>query len=80
MAALVVQVAAMATRREHRALIAVLKDLAVLLDVSDVFDDKLFREYRLALKDLEEVCSGDSIDSYQEFLAGFRGGPEVRDS
>ena len=79
-AALVVQVEAMATGREHRALIAVLSDLAVLLDASDVFDDKLFREYRLALKDLEEVCGGDSSDSYSEFLKGLRGGAEVRDS
>ena len=78
--ALVVQVEAMATGREHRALIAVLSDLAALLDASDEVDDKMFREYRLALKDLGEVWSGDRVDSYQEFLAGFRGGPEVRDS
>ena len=79
-AALVVQVEAMATGREHRALVAVLSDLAVLLDASDVFDDKLFREYRLALKDLEEVCSGDSSDAYQDFVDGLRSGTKVRDS
>ena len=79
-AALVVQVEAMATGREHRALIAVLLDLAVLLDASDAFDDKLFREYRLALKDLEEVCSGDSSDAYQDFVEGLRSDTEVRDS
>jgi len=67
----------MATGREHRALVAVLMELAVLLDASDGFDDKLFREYRLALKDLEEVCGGDSSDSYSEFLAGLRGDTEV---
>ena len=80
MAALVVQVEAMATGREHRALVAVVSDLAALLDASDVFDDKMFREYRLALKDLEEVCSGDSTDPYRKFLEDLRSDTEVRDS
>ena len=79
-AALVVQVEAMATGREHRALVAVVKDLAALLDASDAFDDKLFREYRLALKDLEEVCSGDSTDPYRKWLEDLRSNTEVRDS
>ena len=79
-AALVVQVEAMATGREHRALVAVVSDLAALLDASDVFDDKMFREYRLALKDLEEVCSGDSSDAYQDWVEGLRSGSEIRDS
>ena len=55
-------VAALPTGPEHAALIAACQTLADQLDAAEAFDDKLWREYRLALKALMERAAGGTED------------------
>lgn len=60
-------VEALATGQEHGALIESCRSLAVLVDAVPAFDDKLWREYRLALKALmdrmPDAASSDDFDA-----------------
>lgn len=60
--ALEIQVEAMATGREHRALIEACRSLADRVDRARGFDDKAWREYRLALKELREAVVDGGTD------------------
>ncbi len=56
--ALEVSLTALAVYDEHKALVESARSLADMVDASDVFDDKLWREYRLALVNLMDAGSG----------------------
>lgn len=74
------QVEAMATGQEHRALVEAARSLADRVDglvEMDIFDDKAWREYRLALTSLREAV-GDGGSSEDDIVAELRA--EVRDS
>ena len=71
------QVEALATGREHRALVEVCRGLADRVDAEEGFDDALWREYRLNLKALREAVSGGGDDTF-DLVAELRA--EVRDS
>ena len=68
--ALARQVEAMATGPEHAAFIRYALGLARLIDASGVFDEKLWREYRLSLRALQESV-GDQFgpDELEELWA-----------
>lgn len=77
------QVEAMALGKEHRALVESCRALADRVDYLgsiEAFDDKAWREYRLALKALTEAVTDDSSspDSFEKWLSDSRG--EVRDT
>lgn len=77
------QVEAMATGREHRALVEACRAIADRIDELEArggFPDKAWREYRLALKELREAVTddGSSSDSIEEWITASRG--EVRDT
>lgn len=68
-------IGAMATSEEHAAHVQSLRMLAIRLDdVFDAgeFDDKAWREYRLALASLREATSGGGSDPYDDFLENVR--------
>lgn len=81
-AALETQIQAMATGPEHRALIHSCRALADVLDAqaeTAKFDDKAWREYRLALKGLREaVDDGGTPDPLSDWISASRG--EIRDT
>ena len=77
-AALETQVEAMATGPEHRALIQSCRTLADHVDSLDYFDDKAWREYRLALDALMEAVDDGGPDPYDNFIEGLRS--KVRDT
>ena len=66
------QVEAMATGPEHSALIEACRQLADTVDRADGFDDKLWREYRLALTLLQgglvDDGSGDDLGAILDEL------------
>lgn len=58
-------VAALTTGQEHGALIESCRSLADLVDTDPAFDDKLWREYRLALKALmDRMPDGAKDDDF----------------
>lgn len=67
----------MATGPEHRALVQSARSLAAVVDrheANDHFDDRVWREYRLALRRLDEVTADDAggSDSLDELAARLR--------
>lgn len=65
-------VEALATRQEDAALVELCRGLADELDRADGFDDRLWREYRFALKALLERASGGSSDGIDDELQCLR--------
>ena len=63
-AALETAVGQMATGPHHAALVELCRTLADTIDSADEFDDKAFREYRMALAKLMEAAGGgvDELD------------------
>jgi hypothetical protein len=61
-AALEIQIEAMATGREHRAQLQACRALADQVDAMRVYDEKVWREYRLALRDLREAVADGGTD------------------
>lgn len=55
---------AMATGPEHAALVELCRSLADTVDAAGYFDDKLWREYRMALRSLMERATGGSADDF----------------
>ena len=74
--ALEVQITAMQAASEHAALVESCRQLADVVDAqvaNSIFDDKAWREYRLALAELgKAVNAGDGSQSFQEFQASLR--------
>ena len=68
---------ALAVYDEHAALVESARSLAVAIDEADTFDDKLRREYRLALDALMEAGSGgvDELELEAERLRATVGHP-----
>lgn len=65
----------MTTGPEHAAMVQSVRALAARLDYLDgvgAFDDKAWREYRLAWSVLWEATKRDGTDPYDEFLKGLR--------
>lgn len=72
-AALEEQLKAMATGQEHRALAAACRHLADIVDALPAFDDKAWREYRLALEALGKAVNTDArAPSFEDLVAGLR--------
>lgn len=63
-AALERTVAAMVTGPEHSAMVELCRSLADAVDSAAGFDDKLWREYRMALRALMDRASGGSSDDF----------------
>lgn len=73
------QIAALATGEEHAGLVELCRSLADVLDAAgEVPDDKLVREYRLALSLLSDLASGPDGDGLEESMAELRD-PELED-
>lgn len=80
-AALEEQIDAMATGREHRALVESCRVLADVVDALEVFDDKAWREYRLALAALREATGDNAPDSFESLTEELRAKvPDSEDS
>lgn len=71
-------VEALATGPEHAALVESCRALADELDQTLEFDERLWREYRFALKALMERASGDNDGDFRSELEAMR--TEVGDS
>lgn len=57
-------VAAIVTGPEHSAMVELCRSLADSVDAAVAFDDKLWREYRMALRALMDRTSGGSSDDF----------------
>ena len=71
-AALETALTALATSREHEALIQSCRGLADVLDRLGSFDDRVWREYRLALKILMGTTSSDADDQIASLVNEMR--------
>lgn len=76
------QIEAMATGQEHRALVEAARSLADQVDGAEFFDDKAWREYRLALTSLREAIGDGGSDSFDDLTQKLRGAqvPDAEDS
>lgn len=74
-AALELAVSALATARQHEALVESCRGLADVLDMLSAggrFDDRAWREYRLALKALMGATSSDADDGIDSLVDAMR--------